>query len=88
MNEIRERLAVVETDVKYVKIELKELNGNMKTYNKELKSLSSCVNEKLRGSLTGKEKASIRIAQWTSVGAMVVALLANLDKIVGLFMGL
>ncbi len=83
---IPERITAVEVELKYVKEGLHDLKDDftecsartqdqMKSYNKELASLTSTINVKLRGSLSGKEKAAILISLITSIGAIIVALI-------------
>jgi len=82
---LRERMAIVETEVKYINTAVKELkqectdnfngmNTRLNSYNETLVGLSSSIDKKLRGSLSGKEKASIIVALITSIGAIVIAL--------------
>jgi len=83
---IRERLAVVETELVHVKNglqdfkevcdqEFKSIRICLTSYNKELGSLTSTIDGKLRGSLSGREKAAILISLITSIGAIIVAFL-------------
>ena len=83
----RERLAIVENEVKHVNSSIDELqtdfddmrgafNGldkKVEVYNETLKVLSDTVESKLRGSLSGKEKASIIVALITSISAIIIS---------------
>lgn len=81
---IRERLAVVETELKHVKSDIgtlqsdvdahfEQVDSRLAGYNKSLGNLASTVNLKLRGSLSGGEKVSIIVALITSISAIVIA---------------
>ena len=68
---IRERLATLETEVKY----LSETISKQTIEFKELREQLSAHLSESKQSLSGKEKASILIALITSIGAIMVALL-------------
>ena len=67
---IRERLAVVETEVKHINTTIKEfkqecndsfdeINNNLTAHNETLTSIQGSIDSKLQGSFSGKEKAMI-----------------------------
>jgi len=83
---IRERLAIVETEMRFVKNNLSALTGEVKslketteqkyhTLTEAMSSLTSVVDGKLRGSLSGKEKVSIIIALITSLASIAIAMI-------------
>ena len=78
---VRERLAVVETEMSYVKDELTEFGTKMDFHTEAIQSLNACVEKKLRGSLSSKEKAQIFIAMIASIGAILVAVISNLGPL-------
>lgn len=70
---IRERLSVVETEVKYLNTNFSEfkqecnknfteIDTRLGAYNETLVALSTSIENKLQGSFSGKEKAAIWIA--------------------------
>jgi uncharacterized protein involved in exopolysaccharide biosynthesis len=91
--DIRERLAVVETEIKFVRNDLTELktevtglkgevNGlgttqaqNYEKLKGQFMVLNSTIDSKLRGSLSGKEKAAIVVALITGVSGIIIACL-------------
>jgi len=83
---IRERLAIVEIELKHNKESINGLAGEVRdlresteikynTLTEAIASVNSVIDGKLRGSLSGKEKASIVIAVIMSIGAIIVALI-------------
>ena len=80
---IRERLARVETELKNLRGEFKEFKGNCNhrfdEFNDSLTKITSSIQDKLRGSLTGTEKVAIVTAIITSIGAIAVALITALS---------
>jgi len=54
---------------------LATVDKQLTSYNETLHSLTVSVDKKLRGSLSGGEKASIIIALITSIGAILVSLI-------------
>ncbi len=85
---IRERLAVVETEVKHINTTVKEFKQECKenfdqittkltAHNKTLTSIESSIDSKLQGSFTGKEKAMII----SSIIAGVVSVISIVIKV-------
>lgn len=82
---IPERITAVEVELKHVKVDLRDLKDDFNKcsaethkkiglYNDKLSDLTLVVETKLRGSLSGREKASIYIALITSVTSFLIVL--------------
>lgn len=78
-NTTRERLRAVEVELSHVKGGLKEVKEELtefkETYDSKFTEITTVINNKLRGSLSGTEKAAIAIALITSVGSIIVSLI-------------
>jgi len=83
---LRERLAIVETELKHNKESINGLAGEVRdlresteiqynTLTEGMASINSVIDSKLRGSLSGAERASIIVAVIMSIGAIIVALI-------------
>lgn len=79
-------MAVVETEVKHINTTIKEfkqecnenfdgMDTRLNSYNETLVGLSSSIDKKLRGSLSGRERASIVISLITAIAAIIVAVI-------------
>jgi len=79
---LRERLAVVETEVKHINTTVKEfkqecsenfdeINTNLTAHNKTLVSIQGSIDSKLQGSFSGMEKAMIITAVIAGIVSVV-----------------
>ncbi len=71
---IRERLRAVEVELGYVKTGLSEMGEELKEYKEKMQGITDVISKKLRGSLSGGEKASIVVALIVSIASIVVSL--------------
>lgn len=79
-NSVRERLRAVEVKLGHVEEGLGEVKDELsecrKVNDSKFSELTKVINSKLRGSLSGPEKAAIAIALITSIGSIIVSLVA------------
>lgn len=83
---VGERLSVVETELKYVKVGLSDLTEEVRESSKStrvkfdsittaMNGINSVIENKLRGSLSGREKSAIIIALITSITSIILVFL-------------
>lgn len=84
---IAERLAVVETEVRYLREDINELKTKFSNFKKEVYRRLNNINRQINdlhltmnnhSSLSGKEKAAIIVALITSISSIIVAVIQTL----------